>query len=89
MDERGIMGYLYIPEGKSHREGIPMLAKDVGHVKLPNPGDPLEGLGYGLSPISPLARSADVDNMITSFLKLFFERGAIVPGLLKFNIKLD
>ncbi len=71
----GIMGYLYVPEGKAARDGVPILPQDMMHVKLPNPGDPLEGMGYGLSPLSPLARSADVDNQVTIFLKEFFERG--------------
>jgi HK97 family phage portal protein len=57
-------------------------AEDMMHVKLPNPGDELEGLGYGLSPLSPLARSADVDNAVTHFLKLFWDKGVTVPGLL-------
>jgi len=47
--ERGtIKGYLYVPEGASMQDGIPLLAQDVSHVKLPNPGDPLAGQGYGL-----------------------------------------
>lgn len=86
---RGIMGYVYVPEGKSMVDGVPMVEQDVSHVKLPNPGDELDGMGYGLSPMSAMARSADVDNMITEFLKIFFERGAIVPGLLSFEGNID
>jgi HK97 family phage portal protein len=85
----GLKGFLYVPEGRSQLDGIPFLPSDVMHIKLPNPGDPLEGLGYGMSPMSALAYSADVDNSITRFLKLFFEHGAVVPGLLKFDIPLD
>jgi HK97 family phage portal protein len=81
----GLQGYYYIPEGASVNDGTVILPENMIHIKLPNPGDPLEGLGYGLSPISALARSADVDNNITKFIKLFFERGAIVPIVLKFN----
>ncbi|MFA5714398.1 MAG: phage portal protein [Candidatus Paceibacterota bacterium] len=77
-----IMGYWYVPEGKPKSEGIPLLPEYVSHVKLPNPGDPLEGNGYGLSPISPAARTANVDNAITDFINIFFEKGAVVPGLL-------
>ncbi|NIQ89325.1 MAG: phage portal protein [Deltaproteobacteria bacterium] len=92
-----VLGYIYVPEGKAAfgqmtgqerlellREGaiLPIMPQDMMHVKLPNPGDPLEGMGEGLSPISPMARSADVDNAVTHFLKLFFDRGVMVPGLL-------
>ena len=84
-----IKGYLYVPEGASLLDGIPVLPQDMMHAKLPNPSDPLEGNGYGLSPMSPLARSGDVDNMVTSFLKLFFERGAMVTGVLNFDTPLD
>jgi HK97 family phage portal protein len=59
------------------------------HVKFPNPADPLEGMGYGLSPIAPAARSADVDNKITEFLKLFFDQGTMTYGLLKLDVPLD
>ena len=88
--ERGAkIGYVYIPEGVSPRDGIPILLQDMIHVKLPNPGDPLDGEGYGLSPISACARSADVDNIITKFIQLFFEHGALTAGVLKFNQPLD
>ncbi len=88
-DDGGLKGYLYVPEGKSQRDGLPILPQDMMHVKLPNPLDPLEGQGYGLSPISALARSADVDNHVTRYLKVFFERGAINNVVLKFEEDLD
>jgi len=81
-----MLGYLYVPEGMTQRSGIPFLPQDIMHVKLPNPLDPLEGMGYGLSPIAPMAQSADVDNQVTKYLKLFFERGAMPPGMLKFDV---
>lgn len=87
-DTNGIKGYLYIPEGQP-QERTPLLPSDVEHVKLPNPGDPLEGLGYGLSPMMPLAQSGDVDNAITAFLKMFIERGAMMSGLIKTKVPLD
>lgn len=88
--EKGkIKGYVYVPDGKSTMEGLPLLSEDVSHVKLPNPGDPLDGDGYGLSPISPLAHSGDVDNMITKFLAILFKNGAIPAGVLKFDTSLD
>src|SRR3990167_6585855 len=49
-----IKGYYYVPEGKSVSDGTPILPEDVSHVKLPNPGDPLDGLGYGMTPVSAL-----------------------------------
>lgn len=99
-----IVGYVYVPEGKSafsnannalRREmidsdrAVMISPADVIHTKLPNPLDPLEGMGYGLSPISPLARSADVDNSITHFLKLFFDNGVMLPGVLSSDQPLD
>jgi HK97 family phage portal protein len=90
-----VLGYLYVPEGKSayarlpvterlealrHGDVTPILAEDILHIKLPNPGDPLEGMGEGLSPISATAWITDTDNSVTKFLKLFFDKGVIVPG---------
>lgn len=105
--ERGVstlLGYVYVPEGKSAFQGANASARremlegnravlippaDLMHTKLPNPLDPLEGMGYGLSPISPMARSADVDNSITHFLKLFFDHGVMLPGVLSSDQPLD
>jgi HK97 family phage portal protein len=84
-----IKGFLYVPEGKSERSGVPYLPQDIIHIKLPNPFDPLEGLGYGLSPVSPAARSADVDNIVTRYLKLFFQKGTMMSNVLKFDDPLD
>lgn len=98
--QAGLKGYLYVPEGRSAWSGwsgqqrtsalrdgkaVPITPQDMMHTKLPNPGDPLEGLGDGLPPLSPGARSADVDNKVTHFLKLFFDKGVVVPGLLQFE----
>jgi HK97 family phage portal protein len=88
-NKSGLKGYLYVPEGERLQDGLPILPQDMIHIKLPNPSDPLEGLGYGLSPISSIARSADVDNSITHFLNLFFKQGAMVTGILKFNVPLE
>lgn len=79
----GIKGYLYNPNGITSNDSIPFLPSDMMHVKLPNPLDPLYGLGFGLSPLSPLAQSGDVDNQITRFLKAFFQKGAMPSGALK------
>src|SRR5690606_4074011 len=62
---------------------VPILPENMMHVKLPNPADPLQGLGFGLSPLQPMAQSGDVDNSITKFLKMFFQHGAMPTGALK------
>ena len=92
-----LKGFVYVPEGKSafsransatraemvdSGRALLIPPSDLIHTKFPNPLDPLEGMGYGLSPISPMARSADVDNSITHFLKLFFDHGVMLPGVL-------
>ncbi len=77
-----ILGYLYVPEGKSREDGLPIVATDMIHVKFPNPGDRFEGWGYGLSPITSVARSGDVDNRVTEFLGIFFARGTMASFLL-------
>lgn len=84
-----LLGYLYVPEGVGVRDGIPIVPMDMMHVKFPNPLDPLEGLGEGLSPLSCVARNVDVDNAVTHFLKLFFDKGVTVPGLLTTDERLD
>lgn len=87
--DKGIMGYKYIPDDKSERDALPILPEDMMHVKLPNPGDLLEGLGYGLSPMAPISQTGDLDNYITFFLKKFFESGTMLGGVLKYNVAMD
>lgn len=84
-----LRGYVYIPPGGTWDDRMALLASDVMHVKFPNPGDEFGGMGKGLSPIAPLAQSGDVDNAATSFLKLFFDQGAMPPGILKTELTLD
>lgn len=103
-DKKTIVGYIYVPEGAvawsswtpnqrrdalNSGSAVPILPQDMARIKLPNPGDPLDGLGYGLSPLSPMAQSADVDNSVTKFLKQFFDQGAMITGLLKFDVPMD
>ncbi len=85
--ERTLKGFMYYPEGKN--EGVPILPEDMIHIKYPNPLDPLEGLGYGLSPIAPSAQSGDADNAVTRMLKLLFDNGTMLGGVLKFNLSMD
>lgn len=84
-----VKGYVYVPEGKSIQDGTPILPEDMMHVKLPNPGDPLEGMGYGLSPFAAMAQSADVDNSVTAYLNLFFKHGAAPNIYLEFVGNID
>lgn len=88
-DKKDIIGFWYVPEGKSWIDGVPYLPQDVMHVKLPNPLDPLDGLGYGISPLSPAAHSGDVDNDLTKFFRLFFKSGAMPQGLLSFDVPME
>lgn len=83
-----LLGFLYIPEGGTRKDGIPILPEDMIHIKLPFPGDPLEGMGYGLSPLSAGAQCADVDNIVTEFLNVFFKKGTMLTGVLSFDVPL-
>ena len=87
--KKELMGFLYIPSGKMQADAVPYLPQDIIHIRLPNPLDPLDGLGYGLAPLSPAARSANVDNEVTRYLQIFFQKGAMPPGLIKYDIPLD
>jgi HK97 family phage portal protein len=88
-DGQELRGYVYAPKGIAIADGTPLLPEDVMHVRLPNPGDQYAGMGKGLSPIAPLARSADVDNIATAWLKLFFDEGAMPRGLLSVDAPLN
>ena len=87
--EQKVLGFYYVPPGTPKDKGVPLLWEDVAHIKFPNPGDPLGGLGYGMSPISPGAHSTDVDNSVTKFLRHFFENGTMLQGLLTFNTSMS
>lgn len=79
------IGYVFVPDGKAIEDGLPIVASDMIHVKLPNPLDTLQGQGYGLSPISSLARSADADNRVTGYMYSLFKRGLMMGGILQFK----
>jgi HK97 family phage portal protein len=88
-DQNTIKGYLYVPRTGSIKDGVPILLEDMIHVKFPNPLDPYNGLGYGMSPMAAIAQTGDIDNAVTKFLKVFFDRGAQPVGMLKFAQPLD
>jgi hypothetical protein len=83
-----LKGYVFVPQGMAVEDGLPLLPQDTMHVRLPNPGDPYQGLGKGMSPIKPLAMSGDVDNAATSFLKLFFDQGTMPMGMITVDVPL-
>lgn len=87
--KKELIGFYYVPEGKSWQDGEPYLAQDVMHVKLPNPADPLDGMGYGISPVSPSAQAINVDNDLTRFFRLFFRNGAMPQGILSFDTPME
>lgn len=81
------VGYKYSRDDDD--DPTPILAENMIHIKLPNPFDPLDGLGYGLSPISPIAKHIDVDNTFTNFLKMFGQAGGFPPVFLEYPEKID
>lgn len=87
--DQELIGYEYIPAGTVAGQGMPMLIEDTMHVSLPNPGDEFGGFGKGFSGLFPARKSIDVDNSATDFLKLFFDNGALPPGVLQFESPLD
>jgi HK97 family phage portal protein len=88
-EDKALKGYLYVPEGKTRANGIPIVPQDMIHWKMPNPRDPYEGLGYGLSPLAPTAAAGDIDNNISDFLKSLFETGTMLGGVLSFDTQLS
>lgn len=83
------VGYQYRRPGQAESDAQPIAAEDMIHIKLPNPLDPLDGLGWGLSPISPIAKHIDVDNAFTSFLKIFAQAGGFPPIFLEYPEGID
>lgn len=83
---RDLVGYVYVTDAG---EEIPWLPEEVIHVKEPNPGDPYEGLGRGLSPLASAAAETDVDNMATKFSNRFFANAGVPFGLLKLKNQTD
>jgi len=88
----GVIGYAYYPQGMGtgrSNEFIPILPEYLLHIKLPNPLDPYEGMGYGMSPLMPAAKSGDIDNAVTEFLYQFFKSGAMGLGAISFDVPID
>ena len=85
---RGLLGYLYTGNTLGAMSGFPILPEQLHHIRLPGPTSDLEGFGYGLPHLASAARSVDIDNTVTNFLKLFFNSGAMITGLLSFDVPL-
>jgi len=87
------VGYIYTPEGVlpgDTERAVRIPAQDMMHVKLPNLLDPLEGMGYGLSPLSAAAYNVDMDNDITLyFSELIDKMRKTMDGILNFSMPLD
>jgi len=85
-----LAGYMYKPEGYQGTEGgFPILPEYMIHIRYPAAIDPLEGQGYGMSPIQPAAYSADVDNQFSKFLYMFFRHGGVGLAALEFEMPLN
>ena len=84
--EKELAGYLYAPDGFHHRDNIiPILPKNILHIKFPNPDDDLEGMGYGLSPIAALAHAGDIENSETDFVHTWFKAGVTSTGAITYD----
>lgn len=82
------IGFVYDPRGDG-KTVFPIVAEDMIHIKRPNPEDPLEGMGYGISPMAAAAEVGDVDNMVTAFLNRFWKTGVSPMIAIEFDIPLD
>ena len=71
-------GYLYGPPGKQNKR-VPLDEDDVLAFSL---FDPLD-LYKGYPPVAVAARTGDIDNSVTDYVRLLFEEGGVPPGLLK------
>ena len=79
-----LKGYAYFPT-QSKRDVIGIPPADMMHIKSPNFSDAQAGLAPGTPPLRAAARIVDVDNAYTSYLKIFFERGAVPSGILTYS----
>lgn len=87
-----VIGYAYYPRGMGigyDEDAVPIPPEYLIHIKLPNPLDPYEGMGYGMSPLMPAAKLGDIDNAVTEFLYMFFKSGAMGLGAISFDTPMD
>lgn len=81
-DKDFIAGYLY---GKFEDKRVLIKFEDVIDFGFYDP----RNLYKMVSPTAIAARVGDTDNKITDFIALFFERGAVLQGILTSKLKLD
>lgn len=80
--KRVVSGYEYSPPGI---DPATLKPQDVLDFKLFDPVN----MYHSWPPVSVAARVGDVDNTATDYIKLFFEKGGVPPGLLKTVQKLN
>jgi HK97 family phage portal protein len=80
---RRISGYAYQPSGMARDRAMIIETEDIIHTIFTNPVDELQGMGHGFSPIRSMAKSGDVDNKLTDFIKQFFDNGAMFAGIVR------
>lgn len=83
---RDLLGFVYTADSGEKTYFLP---EEVLHVKYPNPNDPLEGFGRGLSPLNAAAREVGVDNSATLYMTDFFENACVPFGLLSSKHTMD
>lgn len=83
---RELLGYVYVADSGERTYFVP---EEVLHIKYPNPNDPLEGFGRGLSPLNAAAREVGVDNSATLYMADFFENACVPFGLLRAKHTMD
>ena len=80
-EKDGVVGYEYDVEGSTYT--IPL--SDIQHLKLGvNPNNDL----YGLSPLTVLASTINLDLSITQYAKTFFTNSGVPSGMLKLKKRL-
>ena len=79
--EMGRNVFLYSIDGKEYE--IP--SENISHMSFPNPG----GDVYGMSPLSVLAKTVNLDLSMTDFAKLYFQNAGVPSGLLKVKRRIN
>jgi len=73
--------FIYSIDGKEYE--IP--TENISHMSFPNPG----GDVYGMSPLSVIAKTVNLDLSMTDFAKLFFQNAGVPSGLLKVKRRIN